>query len=307
MKKLLALMLSATMLSTVLIGCSSDSSSTNSSNSSNPTNANADVDNTVETASGRITVITREDGSGTRDAFVEITGVHDGDEDNTTIEANVQDSTGKVMTEVSGNPQAVGYISLGALNDTVKAIEIDGVYPTLETISQGDYSVARPFNIATKTGEELNPIAQELIDFIFSQAGQDISASEGYIPVEITTEDFQTSNPSGTITVGGSTSVYPLMEKFVEAYLQINSNATINLEGVGSSSGMNGAIDGTFDIGMASREMKDSENAELTGMPCALDGIAVIVNSQNPLSSMSLEELMNVYLGEITTFDEIAQ
>ncbi|MFI3115758.1 MAG: substrate-binding domain-containing protein [Clostridia bacterium] len=301
MKKLLTLMLSATMMCAMLAGCSSDDTTTNSGNTGN------DSGNTSTTATGKITVISREDGSGTRGAFTEITGVDDGSGDRTTVEANVQDSTGKVMTEVLGNPQAIGYISLGSLNDTVKAISVDGVYPTSETIADGTYAVARPFNIAIKTGADLNPIAIEFLEFIFTQEAQDIAVASGYIAVDVTTENFVSNMPSGTITVGGSTSVSPLMEKFIEAYNEINPNATINLEGLGSSAGMTGAIDGTFDIGMASRDIKESELADLTGVACAIDGIAIIVNTANPLSNITMEELVNVYIGESTTFDEISQ
>ncbi|MFI3225799.1 MAG: substrate-binding domain-containing protein [Clostridia bacterium] len=307
MKKLLALMLSATVMGAMLVGCSSTSTSTTeSSSSTSSSSASTEAETTVATATGLITVITREDGSGTRGAFTEITGVDDGDGDRTTVDANVQSSTGAVMTSVAGDAQAIGYISLGSLNDTVKALEVDGVYPSVETILDGSYTVARPFNIATLTGADLNPVAEELMSFIFTQEAQDIAADEGYIPVTVTTENFESAQPSGTITVGGSTSVYPLMEKFVEAYAAYNPNATINLEGVGSSSGMSGAADGTFDIGMASRNMKDSETAVLTGLPCAMDGIAVIVNSGNPTDGLSLEQIMNIYIGEITNYDQLS-
>lgn len=255
-------------------------------------------------ASGLITVVSREDGSGTRGAFTEITGVDDGD-DRTTLEASIQNSTGGVLTLVSTDPNAIGYISLGSLNDTVKALEVNGVYPTNDTVSDGSYEVARPFYLATNKSSVLNPIADELLQFIFSKEGQDIVSNNGFIAVDVTTQNFVTNEPKGSITIGGSTSVSPVIEKIVEAYLELNPNATIDIQSNGSSTGMNGAIDGTIDIGMASRDMKDSELAELNGYVMAMDGIAVVVNNKNSLDNISMNELMNIYIGEIIDFSEL--
>lgn len=290
MKKLLSTTL-ALALSLTLVACtSSEESSTGN--------------DTQGQASGLITVVSREDGSGTRGAFTELTGVDDGDNDNTTLDASIQNSTGAVMTLVANDPNAIGYISLGSLNDTVKAIGVDGVNPSVETIADGSYKVARPFNIATNKSTDLDEVSSELLDFIFSDEGQEIVASNGLIAVE-STGAFQSEMPSGNITVGGSTSVTPVMEKLVESYLAINTNATIDIQGVGSSAGMTGAIDGTFDIGMASRDMKDSELESLNDYVIALDGIAVVVNNSNTIENVTMDDLMNIYTGEIIDFSEL--
>ncbi len=256
-------------------------------------------------ATGIITVITREDGSGTRGAFTEITGVHDGDVDNTTVEAVVMDGTGNVMSAVSNDPQAIGYISLGSLNDTVKALTVEDVAPSTETILDGTYKVARPFNIATKTDAELNEVATEFLAYVFTAEAQAITAEEGYVPVEVTTAEFVSTQPAGDLTIGGSTSVYPLIEKMVEAYKVLNPNATITVQGIGSSAGMSGANEGTFDIGMASRELKDSELETLTPYVLALDGIAMVVNNENPMTNITLEQIKAIYTGEALMFDQI--
>ncbi len=307
MKKKLVSALMATTMIAMLAGCGSSQEAAAPAVEAAPaaTEEAAPAVEEVATASGLITVLTREDGSGTRGAFTEITGVHDGDNDNTTVEASVQNSTGKVMTAVAADPQAIGYISLGSLDDTVKAVTVEGVEATPENILDGSYLVARPFNIATLTGADLSPVAVELLEFVFTQEMQDVAEEEGFIPVPVTTDSFESAQPAGSITVGGSTSVYPLMEVMVEAYLELNPNATINIEGVGSSSGMNGAADGTFDIGMASREMKDSETAVLTGYVLAKDGIAVVVNNENPLADLTIEQIAAIYTGEVTDYSEL--
>ncbi len=256
-------------------------------------------------ASGLITVVSREDGSGTRGAFTEITGVDDGSGDMTLAEAEIQDGTGKVMSSVESNPAAIGYISLGSLNDTVKAVTVDDVAPSVETILDGSYSVARPFNIAVKKGTDQSEVAEDFINYLFSEDAQAIVADEKFVPVEITSVDYASTTPEGTITIGGSTSVYPLMEKLKESYNEINPNATINIEGIGSSAGMEGAMDGTFDIGMASRELKEAELAELDSLVLAMDGIAVVVNNENSLSNLTLEQIRQIYVGEITLFNEL--
>ncbi len=292
MKKLLALTLSLGMMVTVFSACSSDSGS-------------ADQGTSSEGPKGIITVVSREDGSGTRGAFTEITGIDDGSGDRTTMEASIQDGTGKVMAAVAQDPNAIGYISLGSLNETVKALNIDGVAPTVENINGGTYKVARPFNIATKKGASLDAITQELLDYVFTAEAQAIVTEEGFIAVDATTASFTSAQPSGTITVGGSTSVYPVMEKLVEAYRVLNPNATINIESQGSSAGMAGATDGTFQIGMASRELKDSESAELDALVLAMDGIAVVVNNENTLSDLSMEQVRDIYIGEITDYAQL--
>ncbi len=249
-----------------------------------------------------ISVITREDGSGTRGAFVELVGLDEGGSDNTSLDAIVHDGTGKVMTAVQNDKNAIGYISLGSLNDTVKAVSIDGVSPSVANIQSGSYKIARPFNIAY--GDTLSSLALDFIDFIKSEEGQAIASEEGFIPV-YDNAPFSGSVQSGTLSIGGSTSVYPLMEKLAEAYKQRNPNVTINIEGIGSSAGVKGAIDGTFEIGMASRTLKDSELAEINGMVIAQDGIAVVVNKENTLSNLSVETVKEIYLGNVTNYSEV--
>ncbi|MFI3200648.1 MAG: substrate-binding domain-containing protein [Eubacteriales bacterium] len=311
MKKIAALALGMVMTTALLTGCASTEETTTTTQevttaeTSNGSSSDDSTEAETQTASGLITVLTREDGSGTRGAFTEITGVHDGENDHTTVEASVQDSTGKVMTAVASDPQAIGYISLGSFNDTVKAIAVEGVYPTVESILDGTYAVARPFYIATVKDTTLDPVTEEFLTYLFTQEAQDVVAEEGCVPVEVTTTEFVSEQPIGTITIGGSTSVYPVMEVLVEHYRVLNPNATINIEGVGSSAGMNGAMEGTFHIGMASRDMKDSELETLTGYVLAKDGIAMIVNTQNPTDNLTVEQIKSIYTGEVTDYSEL--
>lgn len=293
MKKTLGIMISMLMVSG-LAGCGSSDTGSSDSGSADGS------------PSGYISVVSREDGSGTRDAFTEITGVHDGDVDNTTLDAIVHDSTGKVMTSIENDPNGLGYISLGSMNSTVKSLSVDGVDANDANVASGEYKLARPFNIAVSNSSELSDLATDFINFIFSTEGQDIIQANGCTRVEAG-EAFESNGSDGILSIGGSTSVYPIMEKLKEAYLEINTNCdNINIEGSGSSSGMNGAIDGTFDIGMASRELKDSELAELEGMAIAKDGIAMVVNSSNGLGNMTMDEIKEVYVGNITDFSELA-
>lgn len=258
-------------------------------------------------ASGAITVISREDGSGTRSAFVELTGVEektaDGKKiDNTTVEAEIANRTDAVLTSVSSNKGAIGYISLGSLNDTVKAVKVDSAEATSENVKAGTYQLSRPFNIATK-GEPTG-VAKDFIGFILSQQGQTI-VSEDYIAVDDAAQTFTSDGSAGQIAVGGSSSVAPVMEKLIEAYQTVNPNATIELQSTDSTSGMTGAMDGTFAIGMASRALKDKEAEELTATAIGLDGIAVIVNPENSLEELSMEQIKSIYVGDITDWSEL--
>lgn len=255
--------------------------------------------------SSEITVVSREDGSGTRGAFVELMGIEEKDAngnkvDRTTVEAVIANKTDVVMTNVAGNPYAIGYISLGSLNDNVKAVKIDGVEASSENINNGSYPVARPFNIATKGAP--SELAQDFIDYILSAEGQTI-VNDGYIAVDDSAVAFSGSMPSGKLVVAGSSSVSPVMEKLVEGYLQINSAADIEIQTSDSSAGMTAAIDGTCDIGMASRALKDSELAELTPVVIAMDGIAVVVNNENPVENIALDVVTSIFIGETTTWD----
>lgn len=257
-------------------------------------------------AASPITVVSREDGSGTRSAFVELVGVleetADGEEvDMTSVEAVVTNSTNVMMTTVAGNAYAIGYISLGSLNDTVKAVQIDGTEATVENVASGQYKIARPFNIAYKDG--LSAVAQDFLDFILSADGQAVVEAEGYIAVS-DAPAYAGSRPAGSVTVSGSSSVTPVMEKLKEAYEAINPDADIAVTQSDSSTGMSDAIQGISDIGMASRDVKDSELAEgLTAQTIAIDGIAVIVNNGNPVASLTTEQVRQIFTGELTTWE----
>ena len=256
-----------------------------------------------------ITVISREDGSGTRGAFIELTGVEeknaDGQKvDNTTADAEIANKTDVVLTSVAGNEKAIGYISLGALNDTVKAVKVDGAEATVDNVKNGSYKLSRPFNIATK-GEPTG-VAKDFINFILSKDGQAVVTDNKYIAVDDAAEAFVSDGSSGKIAVGGSSSVSPVMEKLIEAYKSVNPNASIDLQTSDSTSGMTGAMDGTFDIGMASRELKDEEAAQLTGTAIALDGIAVIVNPANTIDELSMDQIKSIYVGDITDWGDLA-
>lgn len=254
-----------------------------------------------------ISVVSREDGSGTRGAFIELFKVEvkaeDGSKkDRTTKEAIIADKTDIMMTNIANDPYAIGYISLGSLNETIKALDIDGVKASTENVKNGTYKISRPFNIATK-GEAAG-LAQDFIGFIFSKEGQEVIA-KSYIAIDGNAPAYAGNKPSGKITVGGSSSVNPVMEKLKEAYIAINPNADIEIQVSDSTAGMTGTMDGTFDIGMASRELKDSEKEQLTERSIALDGIAVVVNNKNPLSNVSSEQVNGIFTGEITTWNEL--
>ena len=256
-----------------------------------------------------ITVVSREEGSGTRSAFIELFGVEQEDAsgnkvDMTTVEANISNSTSVVMTTVGGNEYAIGYISLGSLNDTVKAVQIEGVDATVENIKNGSYAVSRPFNIATKEG--LSEVAADFVAYIMSAEGQAIVAENGYITVADDAAAYAGSAPAGNVVVAGSSSVTPVMEKLAEGYQAVNPNATIEVQQSDSSTGMNMAMEGTCDIGMASRALKDSElEAGLTPTVIAMDGIAVIVNNASPVSDLSVEQVRSIFTGEVTEWSEI--
>ena len=255
-----------------------------------------------------ITVISREDGSGTRGAFIELTGVEeknaDGQKvDNTTEAAAIQSSTNGVMTAVANDETAIGYISLGSLNDTVKAVTVGGVAASAETVKDGSYVLARPFNIVTN-GEATDPVAVDFIAYVLSKDGQALATDNGYIGND--GADFTSAQPAGKITVGGSSSVSPLMEKLIESYKTVNPNAELELLTTDSTTGVSGALDGTYTIGMASRELKDSEvegGAQATVL--ALDGIAVVVNPANTTEDLTVDQIKGIYTGELTTWADV--
>ena len=299
MKKSVSLLLAGLMLCGALTGCGGN----NDSASYGEGGESQTAESTTGT-SGAIHVVSREDGSGTRGAFVELTGVEDDNGDNTTVEAEIANRTDAVLTTVAGNEAAIGYVSLGSLNDTVKAVTVDGVEATVDNVKSGTYTLSRPFNIATK-GEPTG-VAADFIGFIMSADGQAIVEEEGYIKVNDAAEAFTSDGSSGQITVGGSSSVSPVMEKLIEAYKAVNPNAQIDLQTSDSTSGMTGAMDGTFAIGMASRELKDEEAAELTGTAIALDGIAVVVNPANTVEDLTMDQIRSIYVGETTDWADVA-
>lgn len=257
-----------------------------------------------------INVLTREDGSGTRGAFVELFGIEQENEagekvDLTTSNAAVTNSTSVMMTTVAGDLYSIGYISLGSMNDTVKAVQIDGTDATVENIKNGSYKIARPFNIATKDG--LSDAAQDFIDFIMSADGQKVIEDNGYISVS-DGEAYTGKMDSGKIIIAGSSSVTPVMEKLKEAYLAKNPNVTIEIQQSDSSTGMSDTIDGTCDIGMASRELKDSEIEKgLNAVVIAMDGITVIVNNSCPADNLTSEQVKDIFMGNTVTWDEVLQ
>ena len=259
-------------------------------------------------ADSAITVISREDGSGTRGAFVELFGIEQKDAngekvDHTVLTADITQSTGVMMTSVSQNTHAIGYISLGSLNDSVKALKIDGAEATVENIKNGSYKISRPFNIATK--ENVSEVAKDFVDFILSEDGQKIVEQNGYISA-LDASAYNGTRPSGKITIAGSSSVTPVMEKLKEAYLAINTNATIEINQSDSTTGVNSVINDICDIGMASRELKDSElSSGITPTVIALDGIAVIVNNKNTVDNLTVEQVRKIYMGDVTKWSDV--
>ena len=223
----------------------------------------------------------------------------------TTEEASITNSTSVMMTTVAGDENAIGYISLGSLDDTVKAVKIDGAEASVENVSDGSYKVSRPFNIIT--GDSVSDAAQDFINYIMSADGQQIIEDNGYIKVDAEAKAYESAAPSGKVVVAGSSSVSPVMEKLKEAYLKVNTNAEIELQTSDSTAGMTGAIECTCDIGMASRELKDSESATLTATPIALDGIAVIVNKDNDVDELTSDQVKSIFTGETTTWDDLAK
>lgn len=298
-KKITATALFGVLAVSAFAGCGGAGSSSNGSSDAGSDAAKFD-------ASKTISVVTREEGSGTRDAFTELTGVlvKDGDNktDNTTTSAVTINSTEAVITNVKDNEAAIGYISLGSLNDTVKALKIGGVEATADNVKSGDYAVSRPFNIAYKG--ELSEVAQDFVDYIMSSDGQKIVSDNGYVTVSENAA-YSGKKPSGKISVAGSSSVSPVMEKLAEAYQKVNTNAKVEIQTSDSSAGMQSAMGGTCDIGMASRDLKDEEKSALKVETIAKDGIAVIVNNANTCDDLTLDQVKSIYTGETTVWSDI--
>ena len=318
MKKSAAVLLALGMAVMGLAGCSGSSNSTATTAATEAAVTTAETttaaaETTTETAKdsaleGPITVISREDGSGTRGAFIELFGMevkNDAGEkvDMTTDDAEITNSTSVMMTSVAGNTEAIGYISLGSLNDTVKAVKIDGAEATVDNIKSGTYKIARPFNIATKG--EVSDVAQDFIKYIMSEDGQKVVEDNGYIS-QGNDGAYESAGLSGKVVVGCSSSVTPVMEKLKEAYVALNPDVTIEVQQTDSTTGMTSAIEGVCDIGMASRDLKDSEIEKgLTGTTIAMDGIAVIVNNDSPVEELSSDSVKGIYTGEITDWADV--
>lgn len=287
-KRIFTLALATVMTATLFVGCSGSSESG------------------AFDAGKKITVVTREDGSGTRDAFTELTGVlvKDGDTktDNTAVSAVTINNTEAVITNVKDNAYAIGYISLGSLNDSVTAVKVNGIDATAENVKSGDYAISRPFNIAYKG--ELSEVAQDFVTFVLSADGQKVVTDEGYVTVS-ENEAYNGTKPSGKISIAGSSSVSPVMEKLAEAYQSVNTNAKIEIQTSDSSAGMQSATEGTCDIGMASRELKDDEASTLTSQTIAKDGIAVIVNNKNIYTDLTMEQIKSIYTGETENWSDL--
>lgn len=260
--------------------------------------------------SGAITVVSREDGSGTRGAFVELFGIQeevDGEKvDMTTVDASITNSTSVMMTTVSGDENAIGYISLGSLNDTVKAVKIDGAEASAENVSNDTYKVSRPFNIVTS--KEAGDAAKDFISFIMSAEGQQIVEDNGYIKEDAEAAAYEAGEASGKVVVAGSSSISPVMEKLKEAYEEVNKDVTIEIQTSDSTTGINSANEGICDIGMASRELKDKEKElGLEAQVIARDGIAVVVNNENDTDELTSEQVKAIFTGETTEWEELAK
>ena len=302
-RRLLTLFMLATLATTAIVGCGTKEEKAEVAGEAvDVVESDFDYDNDI-------TVISREDGSGTRGAFVELVGVEQKNEagekvDYTTVEATITNNTSVMMTAVANDEYAIGYISLGSLNDTVKAVKIDGVEASIENVANGSYAVNRPFNLAING--EVTEAAQDFINYILSAEGQTTIEEAGYIMINDGAAAFESNGSEGKVVVAGSSSVTPVLEKLKEAYTEVNTNVTVEINTSDSSTGVSSVLEGTCDLGMASRELKDSEKeAGAAEVTIAKDGIAVIVNNNNPIDDLSKETVKNIYVGDILTWSEI--
>ena len=301
MKKRLAMAVSAAVLALGLFGLFGCAG--NGDGASGATDGGASASTSP---SGEVSVYSREDGSGTRGAFIELFGIEEKDAngdkvDLTTPTAAITNSTSVMMTSVAGDANAIGYISLGSLN-TVKALSIDGAEATAENVKSGTYKVARPFNIVTKDG--VSDVAQDFIDYIMSSDGQKVVEENGCISVADNADSYKASGKSGKIVIAGSSSVTPVMEKLAEAYKALNPDVAIEVNQSDSTTGVNMATEGTCDIGMVSRELKDSESG-VKATVIAQDGIAVIVNPDASIDELTSDQVKGIYTGELTTWEDV--
>lgn len=296
MKKTFAMILALGMAAASLTACGGSSTET------------AEATTAATTVQAPITVVSREDGSGTRGAFIELFGIEQKNDagekvDYTTDDAEITNSTSVMMTTIAGNTEAIGYISLGSMNETVKAVRIDGAEPSVDNIKSGSYKIARPFNIAT--GKTVSEAAADFIKYIMSDEGQAVVEESGYIS-QGSEGAYTAANLSGKVVVAGSSSVTPVMEKLKEAYVELNPDVTIEVQQSDSTTGMTSAIEGVCDIGMASRELKDSETeAGLSATVIAMDGIAVIVNNDSPVEALTSDNVKAIFTGEVTNWGDL--
>ena len=314
-KKLLSVMLVGALAISALTGCGSKETASDDSQKTGTTTEADSSSDAADTSdfdnSEMINVQSREDGSGTRGAFIELFGIEEKDADgnkidNTTEEANITNSTEVMLTSVAGDEYAIGYVSLGSLNDTVKALKIDGAEATAENIKAGTYKIARPFNIATKG--DATGLAADFINYIMSSDGQDIIEKEGYIKVDEKAEAYKAGDAKGKVVVMGSSSVGPVMEKLAEAYQKTNKDITVEVQVSDSTTGINSATEGVCDIGMASRDLKDEETEKgVKATEIAKDGIAVIVNNANDLEELSSDQVKSIFTGDITDWEDVTK
>lgn len=291
-KKVLAVVSALVITTLAFTGCGSNKS------------ASSDNGSDSDAKSQAITVVSREEGSGTRGAFVELLGVVDENENDITVSsAQITNSTSVMLQKVAQTKSAIGYVSLGSLSTDVKAVQVDGVDATAENVKSGDYKVSRPFNICYKE-DKLSDIDKDFISFIMSKEGQQIVNDNGYIGVEAT-ESYKASGKKGKITLAGSTSVAPLMDKLKDEYVKLNADASIEIQESGSSAGIQSAIEGATEIGMSSRELKDEEAKELQVQKIALDGIAVIVNTENQVTNLTSDQIKKIYTGDLTDWADV--
>lgn len=291
-KKIVGIISLCAITGTMFVGCSQSS---------------GENKNTFDKAKN-IVVVSREEGSGTRGAFIELLGIEtksaSGNKvDKTTKEAIIANNTDVVMTNVSTSNYSIGYISLGSLNPKVKALKVGGVEATAANVKNKTYKIARPFNIATKG--EATGLTKDFISFILSKEGQDVVLANKYIKINDAAAAFTSAKPNGKIVIAGSSSVTPIMEKLKEAYLKINTGAQIEIQQSDSTSGMTAAMNGTANVGMASRELKDSEKAVLKNTEIALDGIAMVVSNNNPLADISSDAIKNIFMGTTTKWSDL--
>ena len=332
-KKVMCMLLTGMMAASMIAGCGNSGNASANAGADTNTDASADAAdssadqsadvtpdttaaNSASAATGDfdnseyINVVSREDGSGTRGAFIELFGIEEKNEagekeDMTTVDATITNNTEVMMSTVAGNEYAIGYCSLGSLNDTVKAVKIDGAEATTDNVSNGTYKVSRPFNIITK--DSVSDVAQDFINYIMSADGQEVISNDGYISVA-EGEAFTSTGASGKITIDGSSSVSPVMEKLVEAYKKVNPNADIEQQTTDSTTGITSAAEGICDIGMASRELKDEETKEnLTATKIARDGIAVVVNNDNDIDELTSDQVKAIFTGETTDWEDLAK